>query len=115
LLNMLFTTLIASAALIAGSVARGGPAAKTTHGEVVGKVLNGKVKAWLGVPFAQSPPERFSPPKEPKKWKNPRETTKLPAACIQQFNCEYSGSLHSFGSKVETVTETVKFRSCRGS
>jgi len=45
------------------------------------------VNEFLGVPFAQSPPERFSPPVSPKRWEQPLETVKWKPACIQQFNC----------------------------
>jgi len=44
------------------------------------------VNEFLGVPFAQSPPERFSPPAPPKRWEQPLKVAKWKPACIQQFN-----------------------------
>lgn len=49
--------------------------------------------AYLGVPFAQSPPERFEPPSKPKKWKKPLLTQARKNACIQRFSRE---SLHRY-------------------
>ncbi|KAF2435146.1 carboxylesterase hlo [Tothia fuscella] len=46
----------------------------------------GSVNQFLGIPFAQSPPERFSPPTKPKKWSMPLNVTAWKPACIQQFN-----------------------------
>ena len=43
------------------------------------------VNKFLGVPFAQSPPERFSPPKDPKPWSRPLTVTAVKPACIQQW------------------------------
>jgi hypothetical protein len=90
--NMLFTTLLAATSLAAGAAGAAthfGPIAKTTKGDVVGTIIDGSVKAWLGIPFAESPPLRFAPPQEPKKWHHPLETTELPKACVQQFNCQF--------------------------
>lgn len=49
------------------------------------------VNKFLGVPFAQSPPERFSPPQDPAAWgwRAPLNATEFKPACIQQFVCEY--------------------------
>jgi carboxylesterase 2 len=41
--------------------------------------------AYLGVPFANSPPLRFAPPAAPKPWAEPLVAQKLPSACIQSF------------------------------
>lgn len=40
---------------------------------------------YLGVPFAQSPPERFSPPKAAPAWSSPLIAQNVKPACIQQF------------------------------
>ncbi|KAK6213335.1 carboxylesterase [Colletotrichum tabaci] len=41
--------------------------------------------AYLGVPFAKSPPERFSPPEAAPSWSSPLSATAFRPACIQQF------------------------------
>lgn len=46
------------------------------------------VNKFLGLPFAASPPERFSPPQSPARWEKPLDASELKPACIQQFNCE---------------------------
>lgn len=46
------------------------------------------VDQFLGVPFARSPPERFSPPSKPEKWDGLLETKHVKPACIQQFTCQ---------------------------
>lgn len=42
------------------------------------------VNQFLGIPFAKSPPERFSPPQEPPSWST-LNTTAFKPACVQQF------------------------------
>ncbi|KAJ9657317.1 hypothetical protein H2201_008221 [Coniosporium apollinis] len=44
------------------------------------------VDQYLGIPFAKSPPERFSPPEDPLAWKKELDASGLKPACIQQFN-----------------------------
>jgi carboxylesterase type B len=46
------------------------------------------VNKFLGIPFAQSPPERFSPPGNVTRWRQPLNATAFKPACIQQFNCK---------------------------
>ena len=45
------------------------------------------VNEFLGIPFAQSPPERFSPPQPAESWKQPLVAQAFKPACVQQFNC----------------------------
>lgn len=46
------------------------------------------VNKFLGVPFAQSPPERFSLPQSPKPWSEPLTVTEWKPSCIQEFVCK---------------------------
>ena len=60
-------------------------------GTVVGKsstVPGGKngVKQFLGIPFAVSPPERYSPPQPATPVSTPIQATAFSDSCIQQFN-----------------------------
>lgn len=66
------------------------PSATICEGVVVGTTTmlpsaTAAVNKFLGIPFAQSPPERFSPPKPPSSWKQHLIAQKLKPACIQQF------------------------------
>jgi carboxylesterase 2 len=47
--------------------------------------VTGSANAYLGVPFASSPPLRFAPPTAPSPWKEPLVAQKLPPACLQSF------------------------------
>lgn len=40
---------------------------------------------FLGIPYVQSPPERFSPPQPPKNWSTPLAANANKPACIQMF------------------------------
>jgi carboxylesterase 2 len=40
---------------------------------------------YLGIPFAQSPPERFSPPEPAPAWSSPLQAQAFKPSCIQQF------------------------------
>ena len=59
---------------------------KTEQGKVLGKTLNdGKVKAFLGLPYAAPPVGdlRWKAPQPPVKWKGERDATKFGAHCAQ--------------------------------
>ena len=63
------------------------------------------VNKYLGVPFAVSPPERFSPPQKPAPWSTPINTTTWKPACIQQFNCEALSHSRNYGLILTTLTD----------
>ena len=70
------------------------PTATIKLGVVIGTAVTlptatATVNQFLGIPFAQSPPERFSPPVAPKPWSKPLKATSWKPACIQQFNCKH--------------------------
>ncbi|EUC29477.1 hypothetical protein COCCADRAFT_40129 [Bipolaris zeicola 26-R-13] len=48
--------------------------------------LPASANAYLGVPFAKSPPQRFSPPEAVQPWSSPLQAKALKPACIQQFS-----------------------------
>ena len=59
---------------------------KTAEGKVVGKTINnGKVRAYLGLPYAAPPVGnlRWKEPQPPVKWKGDRDATKFGAHCAQ--------------------------------
>jgi len=59
---------------------------KTQQGKVRGKFINdGKVRAFLGIPFAAPPVGelRWKPPEPPLKWKGARDATQFGAHCAQ--------------------------------
>ena len=59
---------------------------KTEQGKVQGKTINdGKVKAFLGLPYAAPPVGdlRWKSPEPPAKWKGERDATKFGAHCAQ--------------------------------
>jgi carboxylesterase 2 len=47
--------------------------------------LTASANAYLGVPFAKSPPQRFSPPQAVSPWSTPLYAQTIKPACIQQF------------------------------
>ncbi|GIZ43330.1 hypothetical protein CKM354_000656200 [Cercospora kikuchii] len=69
------------------------PTVTISNGIVIGTatgVLNqpsvtGLVDAYLGIPFARSPPTRFSPPVASDPWSEPLLAQTLPNTCIQQL------------------------------
>ncbi|EOA86252.1 uncharacterized protein SETTUDRAFT_161464 [Exserohilum turcica Et28A] len=48
--------------------------------------LAASANAYLGIPFAKSPPERFSPPEPAQPWSSPLKAQAIKPACIQQFS-----------------------------
>jgi len=59
---------------------------KTADGKVHGKTINdGKVRAWLGIPYAAPPVGdlRWKSPEPAAKWKGERDATKFGAHCAQ--------------------------------
>lgn len=68
------------------------PTAIIDSGAVIGTTTNlpsstVTVNKFLGIPFAVSPPERFSPPIPVPKWWDPRQAKAFTSACMQQFVC----------------------------
>jgi carboxylesterase type B len=68
----------------------GSPTARIDSGKIIGTSTTlpsatAIVNKFLGIPFADSPPERFSPPRRPSRWIRPLDTTEYKPACIQQF------------------------------
>lgn len=66
------------------------PTAIIASGTIVGTTTHPSsptvtVNKYLGIPFAQSPPIRFSPPENPLPWSSPLNATEFKPACIQQF------------------------------
>src|SRR5208337_996387 len=64
---------------------------KTEQGKVRGKTINeGKVKAFLGLPFAAPPVGdlRWKAPEPPAKWKGVREAVSYGAHCMQSHPFE---------------------------
>ncbi|KAH8805212.1 Alpha/Beta hydrolase protein [Xylogone sp. PMI_703] len=66
------------------------PVVSLASGVVIGTTTSvpsaiATVNQFLGVPFA-APPERFSPPSKPRRWKKPLDASSRSPACIQQIN-----------------------------
>jgi len=91
--NMGFSRLALLTFFSASALANTGtPTVTIDAGVVVGKATTlpnalGPVNQFLGVPFAQSPPERFSPPRAPSEFDEPIDATAWKPSCIQQFRC----------------------------
>ena len=69
------------------------PTAVIDSGPIIGTTTHlpsatAVVNQFLGVPFAVSPPKRFTPPVRPKRQRRAIKTQKFKASCVQQFNCE---------------------------
>ena len=70
------------------------PTATIDAGVVIGTttalpVANAVVNKFLGIPFAKSPPKRFTPAEKPEPWTKPRDASTWSPACIQQFVCRF--------------------------
>ncbi|KAF6799549.1 para-nitrobenzyl esterase (carboxylesterase) [Colletotrichum sojae] len=66
------------------------PTVTIASGTIIGTTsqptgLPSYANAYLGVPFAKSPPERFSPPQAAPAWNTPLVAQAFKPACVQQF------------------------------
>src|ERR1700722_10356980 len=63
----------------------GGPIVQTDRGPLVGRVVEGGVRAFLGVPYAAPPTGalRWRPPSDVDAWRTPRDAKFVGAACPQ--------------------------------
>jgi para-nitrobenzyl esterase len=84
--------IVCAAAMIANALGFSSPGradshtVKTLQGKVHGKTINdGKVKAFLGLPYAAPPVGdlRWRAPEPPAKWKGVRDATQYGARCVQ--------------------------------
>lgn len=85
---------ILTLAATAGVAVARNPTALIAQGLVVGTTTSlpaatATVNKFLGLPFAQSPPERFGLPQTPKRFRGELDASKFKDSCIQQFNCEF--------------------------
>jgi acetylcholinesterase/carboxylesterase 2 len=48
--------------------------------------LTAPANAYLEVPFAKSPPKRFSPPEAASSWSTSLQAQTIKPACVQQFS-----------------------------
>jgi len=69
------------------------PTVSIDAGAVIGTAVavpkaTASVNQFLGIPFAQSPPQRFGPPQPAKSWNKPLVAKAFKPACVQQFNCK---------------------------
>lgn len=98
------------------------PTVTLTDGIVIGTQISlptasSAVNQFLGIPFAQSPPERFSPPSPPKPWTSPLSAQAWKDSCIQQYDCALfllliclkcrSNGVHRSRSQPRTVNVSV--------
>ncbi|KAE9989657.1 hypothetical protein EG327_002420 [Venturia inaequalis] len=89
----IFPVLAAPATLSPAVTSPPGPTVTIASGVVVGKTttisnqpsVTAQAKAYLGVPFAQSPPLRFSPPVAAAAWSSPIQAQALKPSCIGQL------------------------------
>ncbi|KAI5274839.1 alpha/beta-hydrolase [Aureobasidium subglaciale] len=85
----LWTSIVGLASAHASGSSYTGPTARIENGLVIGTTTSlpaatATVNKFLGIPFAQSPPERFSPPRPACQVSTINATAWKPA-CIQQF------------------------------
>lgn len=115
--------LLASVALSAPTSKRvaGPPTVTLASGALIGTQTilpsaTAAVNKFLGVPFAQSPPERFLPPQSPHKWINPLTVTEWRPSCIQEFVCTSSDPV-SFDSWIDNlqIQPRPKILACKSS
>ncbi|KAF1930784.1 liver carboxylesterase 1 precursor [Didymella exigua CBS 183.55] len=91
--KLLFTLFIFSAISLAAPAAVE-PTVTISAGTIIGTAtkpinqpsLSASANAYLGVPFAKSPPERFSLPEAASPWSAPLQAQAVKPACIQQFS-----------------------------
>lgn len=91
--KLLFSSLLCSATVLAAPAATN-PTVSISAGTIIGTAtkpanqpsLTASANAYLGVPFAKSPPERFSPPEAASPWSTPLQAQAVKSACIQQFS-----------------------------
>ena len=77
----------------AATIPGASPTVKIASGVVVGTAAvvpsaTQSVNQFFGIPYAASPPIRFSPPSDPPAWTTPLVAKSPKPACIQQFACE---------------------------
>lgn len=83
------TGLLFAGQLAVGALIRAPATVRIEHGDVVGLQLPSGVRNWMGVPYAKSPPERFSPPQDPVPWNTPLQVIKVKPSCMAQHDCRF--------------------------
>ena len=110
-----FSNLICLYLSVRLCLASGAPTVTIASGLLIGTTTavpsaTAVVNQYLGIPFAQSPPVRFAPPREPKRWSSPLHVTGWKPACIQQFN--YPEATRNFTIQVFSSLALVESEDC---
>ena len=108
-----FSNLLCLCLSVRLGLVSGAPTVTIASGPLIGTTTavpsaTAVVNQFLGIPFAQSPPLRFAPPTQPKRWRNPLHVTAWKPACIQQFNypeATRNFTMHVFGSSTPVESE----------
>lgn len=84
----------------------------TKSGQVQGKllpVLNGEVRAFLGIPYAKPPVEnlRFRPPQPADPWKGVKNATNYGNSCFQLPDTQFPGGLSSMMSLHYNIMQSL--------
>ena len=85
-----FTCALPAVCALLGAATAAAPSVTIDAGVVIGTTTTlptatASVNKFLGIPFAQSPPERFAPPQKPSNFSRPINATAWRPACVQQF------------------------------
>ena len=88
---LIFPILLAALSLAQDNAAS--PTVTLASGVIFGTATSlpsatASVNKFLGVKYAVSPPERFSPPTPVQPFSEPYDATETKASCIQQFVCK---------------------------
>ncbi|KAI4926930.1 uncharacterized protein J4E92_006091 [Alternaria infectoria] len=86
--------LCSFASTVLSAPVENGPTVTLASGVIIGTTtkpsnqpsLTASANAYLGVPFAKSPPLRFAPPEAAAPWTSPLQAQTIKPACIQQFS-----------------------------
>lgn len=85
--------ILSVVASILAAVRATSPTVTLASGVVVGTATSlpsarVSVNKYYGIPFARSPPERFSLPEDPAPWTGNYNASIAKPLCLQQFNCK---------------------------
>jgi len=86
--------LCSFASTVLSAPVENGPTVTLASGVIIGTTtkpsnqpsLAASANAYLGVPFAKSPPLRFAPPEAALPWSSPLQAQTVKPSCIQQFS-----------------------------
>ncbi|KAL4788733.1 Carboxylesterase [Aspergillus venezuelensis] len=117
---MILTVTLATLTLLSTAILAQNPTVTISSGTVIGTTfcatnapqISTTANVFLGIPFASSPPQRFSPPEPPQPWPTPLTAQVPPPGCIEKKSSDAKRQLLGSSTLSDTDPSVPQSEDC---